>query len=182
MLGLSCGTLDLKLQHVGSRVQSLTRGWTQAPGIGSAESYCWTIWEAAILIILFYLFMYLFWNLDLNIFVLEYSCFTMLCWFLLYSKVSLLYVYIYPLFFGFFLGHHRELGEFLVLDSGFSFVIYFIHSINSAYMSTPVSQFIPSHPSPLVPVCLFTTSMSLFLLYKWDHLKQFFRYLFPGLF
>ena len=33
--------------------------------------------------------------------LLEYSCFIMLCWFLLYSKVDKLYVYIYLLFFGF---------------------------------------------------------------------------------
>ena len=35
-------------------------------------------------------------------FLLEYSCFTMLCSFLLYSKVNQLYTYIYPLFFRFF--------------------------------------------------------------------------------
>ena len=35
----------------------------------------------------------------LNQFLLEYSCFTMLCQLLLYSKVNQLYVYIYLLFF-----------------------------------------------------------------------------------
>ena len=30
-------------------------------------------------------------------FLLEYTCFTMLCWFLLYNEVNLLYVYINPL-------------------------------------------------------------------------------------
>ena len=42
-----------------------------------------------------------------------YSCFTVLCWFLLYSKVNQPYVYTYPLFFGFLfhLGHHRALSR-----------------------------------------------------------------------
>ena len=41
--------------------------------------------------------------------LLKYSCFTMLCYFLLYSKVNLPDVHIYPLFFGFpsHLGHRR---------------------------------------------------------------------------
>ena len=44
--------------------------------------------------------------------LLEYNCFTMLCKFLLYSRVNQLYVYIYPLFCGFppHLGHHRALS------------------------------------------------------------------------
>ena len=46
---------------------------------------------------------------------LEYSCFTMLCQFLLYSKVNQLYVYIYPLIFGFpsHLDHHSIESSFL---------------------------------------------------------------------
>ena len=46
-------------------------------------------------------------------FLLRYSCFTMLCYFLLYSKVNQLYVYIYSLFFGFpfHLGHRRALSR-----------------------------------------------------------------------
>ena len=42
-------------------------------------------------------------------FLLEYSCFIMLCQFLLYNKVNQLYM---PSFFGFlsYLGHHRELS------------------------------------------------------------------------
>ena len=45
-----------------------------------------------------------------HFFLLEYSCFTMLCQFLLYSKVNQLYVYMYPLFFRFpsHLGHHQD--------------------------------------------------------------------------
>ena len=57
--------------------------------------------------------------------------------------------------------------EFLVLYSRFSLVIYFIHSINSVYMSIPISQFIPpSPPFPLASIRLFSTSVSLFLLHK----------------
>ena len=41
--------------------------------------------------------------------------------------------------------------EFPVLYSRFSLVIYFIHSINSVYMSTPVSQFIPPPLPPWYP-------------------------------
>ena len=51
-------------------------------------------------------------------FLLGYSCFTMLCSFLLYSKV-----------------------EFPVLYSMFLLVTYFIHI--RVYMSIPISQFIP---------------------------------------
>ena len=39
---------------------------------------------------------------------------------------------------------------FIFLYSRFSLVIYFIHSINSVYMSIPISQFIPPLLSPLV--------------------------------
>ena len=48
-----------------------------------------------------------------NYFLLKYGCFTMLCYYLLYSKVNKLYVYIYPLFFifPFHSGHHRALGR-----------------------------------------------------------------------
>ena len=46
-------------------------------------------------------------------FLLEYGCFTILCYLLLYSKVNQLYVYICPLFFRFtsHLGHHRSLSR-----------------------------------------------------------------------
>ena len=46
-------------------------------------------------------------------FLLEYSHFTMLCYFLLYSKVNQLYTHIYPPFWGFpsHLGRHRALSR-----------------------------------------------------------------------
>ena len=53
--------------------------------------------------------------------------------------------------------------EFPGLHSRFPLVIYFIHSINSVYMSIPVSQFLPQHPAPSswysyicsLPLCLY---------------------------
>ena len=46
-------------------------------------------------------------------FLLVYSCFTVLCWFLLCSKVHQPCVYTYPLFFGFLFcwGHHWALSR-----------------------------------------------------------------------
>ena len=83
----------------------------------------------------------------------------MLCYFLLYSKVNQLYVYIYPLFFRFFshIGHSRVLIEF----SRSLLVIYFMY--NSVYMSVPISQFISPLPYSLVTISLFSTSVTLFL-------------------
>ena len=43
--------------------------------------------------------------------------------------------------------------------------------VDSVYMSTPISQFIPSPPFPL-GIHLFSMSVSLFLLSKQDHLYQ----------
>ena len=51
--------------------------------------------------------------------------------------------------------------EFPVLYSKSLLVIYFIYS--SVYMSIPISQFIPSPPSPLANTRLFSTSVTLFL-------------------
>ena len=47
-----------------------------------------------------------------NYFLLTYSCFTMLCWFILYNKMNQPYVYVYPLPFGLppHSGHHRALS------------------------------------------------------------------------
>ena len=46
-------------------------------------------------------------------FLVKYSCLTMSCQLLLYSKVNQLHIYIYPFFFGFpsHLGHHRALSR-----------------------------------------------------------------------
>jgi len=57
--------------------------------------------------------------------------------------------------------------EFPVLYSMFSLAIYFVHSINSVCRSIPIFQFIPHLLLfPLVSICLFSTSLSLFLLCK----------------
>ena len=59
-------------------------------------------------------------------------------------------LYLCPLSFGFpsHLGHYRALRRVLCAIRRFSLVIYFIHSINSVYMSPQNSQLIlaPSHP------------------------------------
>ena len=75
--------------------------------------------------------------------LLECSCFTMLCQFLLYSKVNQLYVYMYLLFFVLpsHLDHHRALSRVPCATQQALTSYYFIQS--SVYMSTPVSQFIP---------------------------------------
>ena len=78
-------------------------------------------------------------------FLLEYSWFTMLCYFQVYNKVNQLYIYIYPLFLDSFpIQFITEYWvEFPVLYSRSLLVIYVIYS--SKYMSIPISQFIP-HP------------------------------------
>ena len=55
--------------------------------------------------------------------------------------------------------------EFPVLYSRFSLVIYFIHSINSVYVSIPISQFLPPSHLPL-GIHTFVLYVSLFLLCK----------------
>ena len=57
-----------------------------------------------------------------------------------------------------------------------SLVIYFIHSINSGYMS--IKFLISSHQplSPLVSTRLFSMSVSLLLFCKYDHLYHFSRF------
>ena len=72
--------------------------------------------------------------------------------FLVDSKINQLYIHICPLLFG-FPSHLRVTSEhwleFPVIDSKFSLVIYFIHSINSVYMSTQF-QYIPPFLPPLI--------------------------------
>ena len=51
--------------------------------------------------------------------------------------------------------HLEHWVEFPVLYNIFSLVTYFIHNLNSVYMSVPISQIIPSFPS-------------LFVLYIWE--------------
>ena len=88
--------------------------------------------------------------------LLEYNCFTMLCWFLLCNKVNQLYVYIYP-----YIPSVLHLpptvpipplevvtkhpADLPVLYSCFPLVIYF--TFGSVDMSMLFSHFIPAYPS-----------------------------------
>jgi len=56
--------------------------------------------------------------------------------------------------------------------------IYFIHNINSVYTSIPISQFIPHPLSPLAPICLFSTSVSLFLFCCFEQILTFINTIF----
>ena len=97
---------------------------------------------------------------------LDYSCFTMLCQFLLYSRVNQSYIYMYPLFWGFLpikvTTEHRV--ELPVLCGRFSLVTCFIHS--GVDMPIPISQSISSpspHPvsTPLFSTCVFISSFQI---------------------
>ena len=83
-------------------------------------------------------------------FLLEYSCFIM-CLFLQYSKLNQPYMYVYPLPFGlpFHSDHHRALRRVPLSIRRFSLVMHFTHSINSTYISVPISQFLLACPFPL---------------------------------
>ena len=87
------------------------------------------------------------------------------CSFLLYSKMSQPYLYVYPVPFGFPFcsGHQTALSRVPCTIQYFSLVIYFIHSINSVYVANSVSSSSCSLP-PLVSIRLFSTSVSLFQL------------------
>lgn len=105
--------------------------------------------------------LYLFLN-----FLVEYSCFTMLCHFLLHSKANQLYVYIHPFLFGFLshLGHHRALTRVpcAVQQLPISYILY-------TWECKYVTPSVPVHPTP-TPFsrwcpCLFSPSVRLPYLY-----------------
>ena len=77
---------------------------------------------------------------------MEYSCFTLLCHFLLYSKLNQPYILLFLDFPSSQVITEHQV-EFPVIYSRFSLVIYFIHC--SVYMSIPISQFIHFFPFPL---------------------------------
>ena len=72
--------------------------------------------------------------------------------------ISFTYTYM-PSIFGFLshLGHLRALSGVPVLYNRFSFVVYFMHTINSVYVSTPTSQ---SILPPLFSVCVYFCSVN----------------------
>ena len=76
----------------------------------------------------------------------------MVCQFLLYSKVNLLYVYIYPLFFGFpsHVGHHRALSRVSCTQQQVP-IIYLFCAQYQQCICVSLNLPIPPHPfSPLV--------------------------------
>ena len=100
------------------------------------------------------------------LFLLQYSCFTVLCQFLLCSKVNQLYVYIYPLFLRFscHLGHRRALTR--VPCAIQQVLISYLFICSSVYTSVSISRLIPPPHSALVSISLFSPSVSRFLLGK----------------
>ena len=99
---------------------------------------------------------------------LEYSCCTLWCQCLLYSKLNQPYIHIYPPFLDFLpikvtTEHWAELPQ---LYSRFSLVIYFIHSsVDICQYQSPNSPHPPAF-SPLVIIRFFSTAVFLFLLCK----------------
>ena len=88
---------------------------------------------------------------------LEYNCFTMVCYFMLYNKVNHLFIYIYPHISSFLclpptlpipplsvVTKHR--ADLPVLCGCFPLAICF--TFGSVYMSMPLSHFAPAYPSP----------------------------------
>ena len=82
--------------------------------------------------------------------LLEHSCFTMLCQFLLYSEVNQLQIYIDPLFFGFpsYLGHYRALSS---IPCGIQQVLTSYLFYTQQYIC--VDPNIPIHPTTHFPPC-----------------------------
>ena len=89
--------------------------------------------------------------------LLEYNCFTIVCYFLLYNKVNQLYIYISPHISSllhlpptlsipslYVVTKHR--ADLPVLCGCFPLAIYF--TFGSVYMSMPLSHFVPAFPSP----------------------------------
>ena len=89
--------------------------------------------------------------------LLEYNCFTVVCYFLLYNKVNQLYIYIYPHISSLLplpptlpipplqvVTKHRT--DLPVLCGFFPLAIYF--TFGSVCMSMPLSHFVPAYPSP----------------------------------
>ena len=85
-------------------------------------------------------------------FILEYSCFTILCWFQVYSKVIQLYIYIHTFFFRFFFLIIGKFEKFPVLQQVLVDLLYstgptqyVLHTYSSMYVLIPNSSFIRLH-------------------------------------
>ena len=55
-------------------------------------------------------------------------------------------------------------GKFFTTRATWEGPMYFIRDIDNVYVSIPISQFIPPSLSCLVSICLFSSSVPLFLL------------------
>ena len=88
---------------------------------------------------------------------IEYSCFTMLCYFLLYDEVNQLYVYIYPLpswaslplhplFHPSGTSQSTELSSLCCAEDAPGYA--------PTYMSVPACPTLPSHPVPTCPLSM----------------------------
>ena len=98
-------------------------------------------------------------------FLLDYSCFTILCYFLLYSKMNQLYMYIYTVSFGisFPLRSLQGTGQ-----SPYLFYMYYF----ACQFQSPNSIHSPNF-HPLVSLGLFCMFVSLFLLANLYHFSRF---------
>ena len=105
-----------------------------------------------------------------NFILLKYSWCTMLCSFLLYSKVIQLYIYIHSFSYSFPLWFIT--GYWIQFPVLYSRALLFIHALhNSLHLLTPNSQSIPlPPPSSLATTSLFSMSVSLFLFRGYVHL------------
>ena len=96
---------------------------------------------------------------------MEYSCFTMLCQFQMYSKVNELYIYVYLLSFRFFpcLSHYRVSSRILCAIKQV-LISYPFYIQNCVY----VNPTLPIYSSLLFPweLCLFSKSVTVFLFCK----------------
>ena len=81
---------------------------------------------------------------------LEYDCFTMLCYLLQYSKANQLYIYIYPLFFG-FPCHLNRCVTILKWREGSREIIFFSHKANIKLLLVVMIM----NPSFLFNICDF---------------------------
>ena len=110
-------------------------------------------------------------------FQLKYSCFTMLCQFLLYSKVNQISMYIYiP---SFWISFPFRSPQSIKQSSLCSTVGS--HQLSTLYVIVYICQSQSrnsSHPAfpPLVSIHLFSTSVSLFLPCKQVHLYHYLRF------
>ena len=100
-------------------------------------------------------------------FFLEYSCFIILCQFILYSKVNQLYIHIFTLFFGFpsHLGHQTALSRVpCAIQQVLISYLFYIQYQQCIYVNTNLPIY-PT-PTPRLGIHTFVPYVCLFLLCK----------------